>query len=508
MKRSLSFALLICLASPSHADGFGPSTSIFPPYSTSIFPAPSLQGSVAVLGPRWPSVTKSKTTSPKMSIERGVLEAGEFSTSAPFGSALNALKDAALKDASEYGKASKDAAAAGSEMMATLKGRLTNKAGAVEGGRRMVAAEVSALEQQAEHAAKQGSFLSKLGNALQILDFVSVAAQGAGYLYEGDATGAVGVVANEVAKKTSEGVGALVTSFVPGGPVFGSWAGNKAWQKYLKPVIDEREQNLREAELARQISNKPWLTPKSFMDSTGQVRDLEADQYIERGTGLVQRRPPEEQAGFEQAEHTKWMNQKTMAQVQQDYTDGKIDDAKLVELQISYQGRSLVDPWQPLGYSTPWADAWDNEDEDEDASATEMPSEDSTGDVLAAVAPIALTATGSFTESFIEVNDSHVTLEFGFWNLGAFSPGYEKAVLKITSSYDESFSLVGRFSGGPNGTLTFTDDEGLTQSFRVQGGTQLVGEIERLIENGTALEMITLAMPLSVSDAFVGWPDD
>jgi hypothetical protein len=177
-------------------------------------------------------------------------------------------------------------------------------------------------------------------------------------------------------------------------------------------------------------------------------------------------------------------------------------------LQISYQGRSLVDPWQPLGYSTPWADAWDNEDEDEDASATEMPSEDSTGDVLAAVAPIALTATGSFTESFIEVNDSHVTLEFGFWNLGAFSPGYEKAVLKITSSYDESFSLVGRFSGGPNGTLTFTDDEGLTQSFRVQGGTQLVGEIERLIENGTALEMITLAMPLSVSDAFVGWPDD
>lgn len=521
MKRNLSLALLVCFAIPAYADGpgssksifsphsstiFSPySSSIFPSYSSSIFAAPSLKGSVAVLGPRWPSMAKRTTTSTSRTLENGVLAGGDFVTSAPFGEVLVALKDASLKDAAVYKTLSKEITKSGAK---GLRARWQAPPAALAETRRKINAEISALDRQAERAAKQGGFLSKLGTALEILDFVSVAAQGAGYLYEGDATGAVGVVANEVAKKTAEGVGALATSFVPGGSVFGAWGGNKAWETYIKPVIDKREQDLREADLARAILNKPWLTPKSFMDSTGRVRDLGADQYIERGTGLIRRRPPQEQADFERTEHIKWRNHKIMEEVQQDYAEGKISDAQFSELQANYRSRSPAVPWQPPGYSTPWFEARDDEDDegDKDTTATQSPSAADAEAVVAVVLPIALSATGSFSESFKDHADVITTFEFAFWNLGAFSPGYEQAVLRVTSSHDDSQSLIGHFSGGPNGTLTFTDEDGVTETFRLQGGTQLIANLKRLINDGTALEAITLTMPLSDPGAFKGWP--
>lgn len=496
-----TLGVCLCLAGPAWSQGMD--RSVMGP-STSIFPAPSLQGSVAATGPRWPSA-QSRGEKILRQIEQGTLAAGDFATYAPVGSAVDALKDAALKDADSLRQLQKDAAKMGQEGMAGLKDRFGRNADpkvhtALDETRRKITAEVDEVGKQADRAAAQGGFLSKLGTALQILDFVSVAAQGAAYLAEGDTTGAAGVMANEIAKKTAEGVGALVTSFVPGGPVFGSWAGNKVWEDNIKPVIDAREQALREAELRRAVLNKPWLVPKQFIDSTGRVRDLEADQYVERGSGLVRRRTPEEQAGFERSEYARWRDARTWEQIHKDHAEGKIDDDRLMELRISYGQRSLAEPWQPPGVAFLPPDEPDNADPTEEAPDVD--------DRIAGLTPVQVTATGAMTETFTDWGDISTTFEFAFWNLGTLSPQHGQAVLKITSSYEGSFVLLGQFSGGPNGTLTFVDEDGGNQTFRLRNGTELIAEVERLVNNGTEVEPITLTLPLSPPSAFDGWPDD
>lgn len=499
-----TLGLCLCLAVP--AWGQGMDRSVMGP-ATSIFPAPSLQGSVTATGPRWPSA-QSRGEKILRQMEKGTLAAGDFATYAPVGSAVDALKDAALKDADTLRQVQKDAAKMGQEGLQGLKDRFGRNPdptvrGALDETRRKITAEVDDVGKQADRAAAQGGFLSKLGTALNILDFVSVAAQGAAYLAEGDTTGAAGVMANEIAKKTSEGVGALVTSFVPGGPVFGSWAGSKVWEDNIKPVIDAREQALREAELRRAVSNKPWLVPKQFIDGTGRVRDLEADQYVERGSGLVRRRTPEEQAGFERSEYASWRNARTWEEIDKDHAEGKIDDDRLMELQISYGQRNLAEPWQPPGVTFLPPD--DSTDATDAQPTEELPAVD---DRIAGLTPVQMTATGSMTETFTDWGEITTTFEFAFWNLGVLSPQHGQAVLKITSSYEGSRVLLGQFSGGPNGTLTFVDEDGGSQTFRVRNGTELIAEVERLVDNGTNVETITLTLPLSPLSAFDGWPDD
>ena len=261
--------------------------------------------------------------------------------------------------------------------------------------------------------------------------------------------------------------------------------------------------------MRRAVLNKPWLKPGTYLDSDGRSHVLEPDQYIERGTGLVRRRTAEEQVGFEKVEQAKWQSARLMEQIRQEHAEGKIDDRRLAELQSSYRARNPFEPWWPVGYGAPPASAPNSEDADETAQDAPHPTTPADAEkVLASVAPVAVTATGSVTETFADWGDVVTTLELAFWNLGTLSPGHGKAVLKITSSYDGSFALVGTFSGGPTGTLTFIDagEDGSTLTFRVEGGTHVVGEVERLINNGTATEMITLVMPLSDPSAFEDWP--
>lgn len=517
---SLSLALLVGfgLALPAMADIGGPSRSIFPGYSSSLFPAPPAQTHTiaGATAPVWPSARSTRDK-----LEKGALAVGDFATSAPVGSALEALEEASLKDAADLRRAHKEASKAGAEGLRALERRLAGSTdpkirGALDETRRKIQAELDDLDKGAAKATAQGSFLGKMGEALEILDLLSVGAQVAGYLVEGDTTGAAGVVANELAKKAVEGTGAFATSWAPGGPVYGSWAGNQAYETYIKPEIDAREQALREENLRRAVLNKPWLSEQSFLDGEGQVRKLEPDQYVERGTGLIRRRSPEDQAGYERVEFVKWRNGQVMGQILADHAAGKISDRQLLALQTSYSQRGFAEPWKPAGYEMladdptqmePDASPSDDQETEDEAAPDQPATPPDAASALAAVPLVKLTASGSYSESFDGFADIITTLEVAFWNLGALSPGHEQAVLRITSSAEGSMAIVGTFSGGPNGTLSFADGEGGTVRFQLRGGTYVIAELERLVDNGTALEPITLTMPLSDPKAFDVWPE-
>lgn len=471
---------------PAFGQSMGPDKSIFPPYSASLFPAPSLQGSVTATGPRWPSAEADE-----QKLANGTLALSDFATSHG-NAAYDAIKDGALID---------------EDALLAVGGIVTSA---------QVSAAVDTLRDKAlrDTAEWQAGFLSKLGNALTVLDFVSVAARGAGYLYEGDATGAAGVVANEAAKKTAEAVGAFGFSWAPGGAIYGSWAGNKAWEKYVKPKIDAHEQALREAELKRQIANKPWLQEKEYLDAKGNVRRMEVDQYIDPDSRLVKTRDPDDQAKFEAAAHADWKSRKAMAKIESDHAAGNIDDQRLREVQTSFRNRVPWEPWEPPDFAlipepdlpemeVPEADASDEAESDAAASSEETVIE--TYDELSDYRPVQVTASGSWTETFEHSGDVTIRLEFAFWNLGAYARDHERAVLQVTMSGSMvgSHTMVGVFSGGPNGTLVFQDEEGAGGSFRVEGGTVLVGEVPRFT-NGTEV----LRMPISNPGAFADWPKD
>ena len=499
--------LVTALNAPALADVIGPSRSIFPQSSSTLFPPPMARGSLGPSTSIFPSAQNSTSV-----IEKGLLRTGDFTTSAPVSAAVDAIKDAAIKDAADLQQALKEARTSGAEGLRGLERRLASnnnpKLRDILGdARTKIQGEIDTYDKASAKAASQGSFLGKLGSALNILDFVSVGSQAAGYLYEGDSTGATGVVVNELAKKGSEALGAVLTAWVPGGPVFGSWAGNTFYEKNIKPEIDAREQALREDILRRAVANKPWLVSQTFLDSTGKVRPLEEDQYIERGTGLVKRRSAKEQVAYERGKFVDWRNKSAMQKIIDDHAAGKIDDDQLRELQVSYSQRSFASPWVPKGYASM------AEDPETDASETAEPSETVEAPegadvevIMAAVQPVALTAQGSVTHHLPAWEGDPVvtTYEFAFWNLGAVSPAHGKAVLKISNTGTDSFAIAGTYSGGPNGILTFQTEEGVF-TFKVQNGTHVVGEVERSI-GGSDSESVTLTMPISDPTAFDGWP--
>lgn len=501
---------LVLTAAPATAEVVGPSRSLFPATSDSIFPPPMDASTAGASRSIFPSAQNATSM-----MEKGLLKAGDFATSAPFTSAVGAITEGAIKDAADLRQALKEARTSGAEGLRSLERRLSGidnpeLRGLLDDTRTKIKAELDGLEKSAARAAAQGSFLARLGDALDILDFVSVAAQSAGYLAEGDTTGAVGVVLNDLAKKGAEGTGTFLTSWVPGGPVFGSWAGTNFYETHIQPELEAREQAVRDEKLRRAVANKPWLVPQEYMDSSATIRPLDADEYIERGTGLVKRRSPEDQASYERIKFVQWRNDTAMMQIEADHAAGKITDAQLRSLQVSFSQRSFATPWVPRGYETLMGDPTqdpaaqvppaDQEAEDQQTAAPDA------DPPAVALEPVALSASGSVTHSFPDWDGGEVvsTFELAFWNLGAQSPTHGQAVLKITTTFDGSTALVGTFSGGPNGTLTFPGEDG-TLTFQVQNGIQVVGHVERFVD-GVNMEQVTLTMPVSDPSAFDGWP--
>lgn len=315
-------------------------------------------------------------------------------------------------------------------------------------------------KQQSQAAAKT-NFLSKLGKVLNALDVVSVAAETTGYLSTGDTTGAAGALVRGGVKKGAEAGGALAGSFIPGGSIAGAWAGGQAYTEYVEPRINEIEDAVRDEQTRQKYINKPWYTPQPYMDSNGNIKYFAENEYMDKKTGTIYTRSPEEQKEYEHQQRVNWNNQNTLQ---------KLDDTI----------------WNP-----------EADTEQEAPPATEPATTD---ELIAQIAPVQVKASTTVHEIIGEIAGkplvSKTTFTFTFWNLGAYAPQYSKVRLDVSNligTTPDKNVMSGTFSGGPNGVIRIQSDEE-TLLFQLNNGTELIGK--------------GMTIPVSNPAAFANWPED
>lgn len=200
----------------------------------------------------------------------------------------------------------------------------------------------------------------KIADTLDFLDKYTLAVKTAAYLSEGDVTGAVNLWVKDTAKKllekvTTLGLGKagkwLGLKETIGAGLLGTLTGEVISENVIDAWLDRNEQAVRDAEYREKYLNKPWLPAQQVMDDHGNVHTLDPDTYVERGTGLIKRRTPEEQARYEDQQHTKWLDGRTWEGIMNDLASGKINAAQYEEFRSKYSSRDPSKPWDPNAVS-------------------------------------------------------------------------------------------------------------------------------------------------------------
>jgi len=337
------------------------------------------------------------------------------------------------------------------------------------------------------YRAKSG-FLKKAGKFLKMVDFVSSGAKVAGYLAEGDMTGASGVFLDEASKKLCAGGGSAALSWIPVvGQTAGAAAGEEFHKNYVRPEIEKRENDLRESEYKDKYLNKPWLAPTTIMDSKGNIRELPSDMYYDRNSGLVKRRSPAEQKAYERKKYIEYKDAKKLNRLIDGLAKGDISEEEYDEALDNYRDRDKSKPWEPP--------SWLEESE----ATEEEEGEAGDGSILNYVHPVKLTAKGSeemdLSAGEFE-NVATTTITISFWNVGNMAPGYGSATVNIKTKFSghpavEERTCKGSFSGGPNGSFTIN----------CEGETQKMGLV-----NGSHIDAGDVRLTVSNPGAFKDWP--
>ncbi|MBK7586179.1 MAG: hypothetical protein IPI67_39095 [Myxococcales bacterium] len=316
--------------------------------------------------------------------------------------------------------------------------------------------------------AKEISWLDKLKKLAQIIDIVSTGAKVAGNLAEGDTQGAKHALVDDVCKKVCAAGGAAALSWIPGvGSIAGAAGGEEAYKKYLKPLLDKRDQELRE-KAAKDAQLDQWVPREQVIDSQGKVRELERDMYFDPASGLIKRRPPQEQEKWEAQKKREFFDGRKLDAIHKDYLAGKLPRSEFDKALSDFKKRDPLAVWEPpkLEYT-----------------AAPAGSAGATRGILERVKPQQVSASGG---------DSSGTLTITFWNVGALAQGYGDASA-VTRHRNGVETVSGTFSGGPNGTLSFVVD-GEKTSMHLSGGKTLTGPYGSL--------------PVKNPQAFDGWPDE
>jgi hypothetical protein len=204
-----------------------------------------------------------------------------------------------------------------------------------------------AMQAEVEGGAKSATFLEKASKVLDVIELVSTTSKAGGYAVEGDFTGATSILVKEISKKLMEGAGMAGLSWLPGGQMIGALAGEKAFESQVEPIIDANEKAVRDQAYADKYLNKPWMPKNEIIDSTGTVRMLDPDMYVEKGSGLIRRRSPQDQQAYENQQHTKWLDGQQWSKIMKDLADGKIDQTRYDALLAAYRDRDVTKPWDP-----------------------------------------------------------------------------------------------------------------------------------------------------------------
>lgn len=373
--------------------------------------------------------------------------------------------------------------------------------------------------QQSSWSRRLGQWADNFGKFLKAVDFVSTTAQAAGYLAEGDRTGATAVVLNDISKKTCAGAGAFTLSGIPVvGQAAGAAAGEEFHLRNIKPLVDARENELRTAQAMNEKLGKPWLPPNLAINPDGKIIQLPPNYVYNPERGAYDQRSPAEQKAYEDGQRTQWLTGKALTSLEDKALNGEISPEQYGRALDSYRRRDKTKPWKPdLGEDgeetgtqsggtqseEEGEDGGEDENEggdgkedgesedDDDGADQEQPSDSEppkgVGGILDHVTPQRVTATGK-TEQDLSAgefrNIATTVITLSFWNVGGMAQGYSAARMTSTTTFTmhpavEKSTCSGFFSGGPNGYFSLNCD-GESASLQMRNGQTISGGDFRL----------------------------
>jgi hypothetical protein len=237
------------------------------------------------------------------------------------------------------------------------------------------------------------------------------------------------------------------------------------------------------------------------MGSDGSVRTLPPNMEVDRGSGNIRQRSPDEQAAYER----KWREDRRAAaesihpldRAAAELREGRITQKEFDDRVAQYNedhGRT------PKSQETPAPDAG----ETPEAEPTEPAEPAGPRDILSLVKPVEVTAVGvsQVDASYQEFkNIVTVTVTLRFWNVGALAPGYgsvsmtARAVASL-NGVEQTTTCSGSFSGGPSGTLRVSCGDDHMQG--VHGGQ---------LQNGQRIDLGQgIVATVKNPQAFANWP--
>ncbi|AWB32402.1 hypothetical protein [Orrella marina] len=325
-------------------------TKVIMPPPASFLTIPSTQKQIEGQKPVWVSA-QSGHGSLGLSLgtlDAGVLQIGDFSLYGPFDSAINELRVQAIKSAVNLENlisALKKQKTKDPKVVQLLKSLEQKKSGshaaqvavgALEKVAQKYDSKTGIAERKLGNTKKTAEFLSKSGPLLKHLDVVSVTADSRRVLVESSIKGATGTLWQGGVEQSAEGAGARAGSFVPGASIVGLWAGNEVWENHIKPVVDERQEDVlyKMKREATGIAFRSYLTLQQVMDEEGNVLVLGRDEYVDPGKNVISRRSADERAKFERDKKAVWSQQNRWEDLKEAYQAGQINDEVLA---LAYQ---------------------------------------------------------------------------------------------------------------------------------------------------------------------------
>jgi len=426
------------------------------------------------------------------SLDKTIVDGTEFATQDKMGEAVKQL-----------GEASKEDAAVEATLTRQSQNRLVQQptGGLSPENKTLRSQLIKEGDEVIENTKGAGTWCSKIGKVLDVINVVAVGAQAAGYAAEGDMNGASGAVVDETTKRVTSVAGAFVGGLGGGqvGAILGATAGEEFHNATTKKLIEKNVDNARNED-ARDKMLGTGAAPVQIMTESGGTRTLASDMYVEPGTGNIKQMTPEQQKENREKISQEIRN-RPVSESPLDIADAKLKRGEITQAQFDQEINAFNDPHRiPAVDEAPPAQGFEGDrgEGDEAQPAPEPKPEPAAANEAKEITPVQVTATVSFDEDYSYQgiqNIVHSVATLTFWNVGSLQPDYGGVTVHMTSTASvngvaQTVTGGGSFSGGPNGVFHLT-----------VGDKAVSGNLE----NGSTLIYAGKQGSVGNPDAFTPW---